>query len=420
MNFRLIPRQKSSCLPGDLLEVWKLLVKGECLNGQYIEEFEAEFAQHHSMKYALATNSCRTAFYLIIKALGIKVDEEVILPAFNMSAFPKILKLKKIKPVFVDVDEGALNIDVKKIENSITKNTRAIVAVHLLGNPCDMEPIMDIAKKHGLFIIEDCANSIGAKYKGRLVGTFGDAACFSFGHAKDVPTFGGGMVLTNNEVLYKRLKLLNNEFVPMSKGEVLKIIARNIVIMLATSRVLFPLLTYPLVLLTRLIGNDILGDIFEEKDEMITSINKRRYMNFQARIGINRLKEFTELQNKRVDNSNIYNSLLAGISGVKITEAYPDGNHVYWRYPVWVECRQEIMKSLIKHGVDCGKIYTYDCNNYRIFKEFKTNCPLSERASAKILVLPNGNYLKKEDMNFISKLFGNSIRSVFERNKENK
>ncbi len=404
MKFKLIPRQKSNCTIRDILDILSLFLKGKLRRGSYIKEFEELISKFHSQRYALATGSCRLAFYLILKALNIYKNDEVIIPAYNMSAFPKVLKLNGIKPKFVDIDEWTLNIDVNKIEKNINERTRAIVAVHLFGNPCDMDGIMNIARKYSLPVIEDCANSIGGKYKGKLLGTFGDAVCFSFGHSKDISTLGGGMVLTNDEKLYMKIKeLYDDEFVLPDMFEITKIIIKNIILKLATARIIFCLFVYPFIMFANFVNSNILNNIFEEKDELSKMV-KKRYANFQARIGINHFEAMNRLQNKRIANAQTYNKLLVDIKGIRIPKSVEGAEHVYWQYPIWVRDREKIIKKLLKKGIDTKKIYTYDCNNYIIFKKFSSHCPISEQTSEKILCLPVYHYLKEKDIVFISEL----------------
>jgi len=266
MKFKFIPRQRSNNSFGDYGTTLQFLLRGALKQGSLIQEFEKEFAQKFGADHALAISSCRSAFYLIVKGLGIKEGDEVILPAFNMSIFPKVLKLYGINPVFVDIDERTLNIDVTKIEEKITPKTKAIVAVHLFGNVCKMDVLMAIADKHKIDVIEDCANTVNAHYQGKLVGSFGRAACFSLGHSKDVATFCGGMVLTNNDALYLKMKELHDqEFEFSTTAQVLKMLAKNFILKIVTCRMLFPVLLYPFIFLAEKFNNDILNDALEEK-----------------------------------------------------------------------------------------------------------------------------------------------------------
>ena len=145
----------------------------------YIEIFENNFKKHLSFKYVFSLNSGRSALMLILKALDIKAHDEIIVQAFTCNAVINPILQKKAKPIYIDVDK-TLNIDPKKIEARITKKTKAIIIQHTFGYPAEIEEIQKIAKKHNLFLIEDCAHALGAKYNNEYCGTFGDVAFFSF------------------------------------------------------------------------------------------------------------------------------------------------------------------------------------------------------------------------------------------------
>ena len=386
------------------------MCRGQVREGPFIEKFEKKFSEFYSTKYALTASSCRTLFYLIVKALNIAKGDEVILPAYNMSIFPKILQLNGIKPVFVDIDAGTLNVDVAKLEAVVTPRTKAIVVVHLFGNPCDMDPIMRMARKYDLAVIEDCANAIAAEYKGKFVGTFGDVACFSFGHSKDIPTFGGGMLITNNESLYKEVRrIYDEEFTFPSKFSVIKMLLKSLLVKLAISKVFFPILLYPLIVITEYMNSNILSDFFQEKDDVLKSISKKKYTNFQASIGMHYLDEMRNWQGRRIAHARIYDKILGKVDGVGIPEKLDGVKHVYWAYPIWLENRSKVMRGLIKHGIDSSKVYMYDCNGYAIFREFKRDCLVSGKASSRILELPIYHFLKTKDIEFIAEMLINSL-----------
>jgi len=192
---------------------WKYLK--ECIDtnwisskGKFINEFEKKFADYIGMKYGVTTTSGTTAIHLALASLGIKKGDEIIIPAFTMigSVYPIIYC--GATPVLVDSELETWNIDVSKIEEKITKNTKAIMVVHIYGHPCDMDPVMKIAKKYNLYIIEDAAEAHGAEYKNKKVGSFGDISCFSFYANKIITTGEGGMLLTNNKEIYERAKIL--------------------------------------------------------------------------------------------------------------------------------------------------------------------------------------------------------------------
>lgn len=182
--------------------------------GEYTRRFEKEFAKLHGSKFAIFTNSGTSSLHISVAALkekyGWEDGDEVIVPAITFIATSNVVIHNNLKPVFVDVDPFTFNIDPQKIENSISKRTRAIIPVHLLGLPADMDPILTIAKKYDLKIIEDSAETMFAKYKGKSVGSFGDIGCFSTYVAHYIVTGVGGLTTTSDADLAVRLRSLMN------------------------------------------------------------------------------------------------------------------------------------------------------------------------------------------------------------------
>lgn len=181
------------------------------IEGKEDEAFEKSFAQYCNTKYCVGVGNGLDALYLSLKALGIKEGDEVIVPSNTYIATALAITYAQAIPVFVEPDINTFNIDPAKIEVAITNKTRAIMPVHLYGQACDMEPIMEIAKKHNLFVIEDCAQAHGATYKGKIIGSFGDAAGFSFYPGKNLGALGdAGAMVTNNEEIAKKVRALGN------------------------------------------------------------------------------------------------------------------------------------------------------------------------------------------------------------------
>lgn len=173
--------------------------------------FEKAFAEYCDSSYCVGVGNGLDALFLTLKALGIKEGDEVIVPSNTYIATALAVTYVGATPVFVEPDIRTFNIDPTKIEAAITKNTKAIMPVHLYGQPCDMDPIMEIAKKYGLFVVEDCAQAHGATYKGKVIGSFGDAAGFSFYPGKNLGALGdAGATVTNNEDLAKKVRALGN------------------------------------------------------------------------------------------------------------------------------------------------------------------------------------------------------------------
>lgn len=181
------------------------------IEGVEDEAFEKSFAEYCDSKYCVGVGNGLDALFLALKALGVGAGDEVIVPSNTYIATALAVTYVGATPVFVEPDIRTFNIDPSKIEEAITDKTKAIMPVHLYGQPCDMDPIMEIAKKYGLFVVEDCAQAHGATYKGKVIGSFGDAAGFSFYPGKNLGALGdAGATVTNDEKLAKKVRALGN------------------------------------------------------------------------------------------------------------------------------------------------------------------------------------------------------------------
>ena len=184
--------------------------KGQLVEGPHIALFEQEFAQFLGGGHvrAVSTEYGRMGLYFILKALDLPEGSEIIVPALTFWVVPEITRVAGLKPVFVDVDPATFTMSPEAAERAITPNTRAILPTHLYGMACDLDPILALARKHNLKVVEDCAHSLGAEYKGRKVGTLGDASFFSFQAFKPLNTYGGGLAWTRDADVAKRVKAM--------------------------------------------------------------------------------------------------------------------------------------------------------------------------------------------------------------------
>ncbi|MDA8090745.1 MAG: DegT/DnrJ/EryC1/StrS family aminotransferase [Nitrospiraceae bacterium] len=171
-------------------------------------EFEDRFAENVESAHAVSMNSCTACLHLALKAIGLREGDEVIVPSMTFTATSEVIAYFNAKPVFVDIETGTGNMDASKIESRITGRTRAIIPVHYAGQPCDMEEILAIAKKRGIYVIEDAAHSLPAYYRHRKIGSIGDITCFSFYATKTLCTGEGGMAVTNNEQWADTMRVL--------------------------------------------------------------------------------------------------------------------------------------------------------------------------------------------------------------------
>ncbi|MCX6346914.1 MAG: DegT/DnrJ/EryC1/StrS family aminotransferase, partial [Actinobacteria bacterium] len=185
--------------------------KGSFILGENLTRFETNFSDYLGAKYAIGVGSATEALFLALKAIDIKNGDEVITVANTAVPTVSAIDFAGAKPVFADIEEASYNINPARIENRITLKTKAIIPVHLYGNPCNMDQILQIAQKYDLKVIEDCAQAHGAEYNGKKVGTFGDLSAFSFYPSKNLGANGdAGMIVTNNEELAGKVRLLRN------------------------------------------------------------------------------------------------------------------------------------------------------------------------------------------------------------------
>ncbi|MBF0103982.1 MAG: DegT/DnrJ/EryC1/StrS family aminotransferase [Deltaproteobacteria bacterium] len=180
------------------------------LGGPNVRQFAADFAAKFGVKYAIPVNSCTSGLSTALAAAGVSAGDEVIVPGMSFSATGTAVLVFNSIPVFVDVDPKTFCLDPEQVKKSITAKTKAILPVHLLGNACAMDQLMNLAAQYNLKVIEDCAQAIGTKYKGRFVGTIGDAGVFSFQQSKNIMTGEGGMIITNDAEIARRCRLIGN------------------------------------------------------------------------------------------------------------------------------------------------------------------------------------------------------------------
>lgn len=175
----------------------------------YVEKFEFEFSKYMGTKYSIATPNGTSALHLSLAALDIKPGDEVIVPDISWAATADVVLYTGATPVFADVDKETWTINLSSLESLINKRTKVIIPVHLYGNMCDMEKLMDLSKKHNLFVVEDAAPAVGSNFKGKKAGSFGNTGCFSFQGSKLLATGEGGMFITNDKKLYEKARCLS-------------------------------------------------------------------------------------------------------------------------------------------------------------------------------------------------------------------
>jgi perosamine synthetase len=207
-NGKQIPFFRPVIDESTITAVSEVLRSGWLTTGAQSAKFESAFAQYVSAEHAVFVNSCTAALHLCLASIDIKRGDEIIVPTYTFAASAEVVEYFDAKPVFVDIRPDTMNIDETKIEEKITKKTKAIIPVHFAGQPCEMNAILEIARRKNLYLIEDAAHCTPAYYHGLPVGTIGDATCFSFYANQCITTGEGGMVTTNNSELADRCRIL--------------------------------------------------------------------------------------------------------------------------------------------------------------------------------------------------------------------
>ncbi len=211
-----IPISKTILTKDEYEAIQKPLETGWVVQGPYVKEFERSWSEFTGAKHSIAVTSCTTALHLSLAALGLEKEDEVIVPAFTWISTANVVEHLGAKVVFCDIDLKTFNISVSQIESKITPKTKAIIPVHLFGLSADMDQINTIAKRYGLWVVEDAACGFGSKFNGRHVGNFGDTGCFSFHPRKAITTGEGGMVTTNDDKLAEKMRSMRDHGAAMS------------------------------------------------------------------------------------------------------------------------------------------------------------------------------------------------------------
>ena len=410
---RTIARYGVRSAPGDEDVIRAAFRRGEAVSGPAIEEYETEFAKFHQMEYATAASFGRMAFHYILQALKLPAGSEIIFPALTFWVVPEIARRAGLRPVFVDVDPATFNIDPAKIEAALTEHTRAIVPTHLYGQPCAMHEIMNIAEKHNLIVIEDCAQAVGARYRGRRVGTFGTAAFFSFQLLKGINTYGGGMVLTNDLALSRSVRDQVVKEPPQSMTDLARRFATGYVARVAVSPKVFTFWSFPLQATISLLGNADLSRFIWEKIrplERFPHTYHQRYSNVQALIGLRGLANLDANNERCREHAATYTRGLIDCRNIQAPYVAPAVEHVFYQYSVYTSDSALLSRRAIRRGVDVETTHVDVCSKLELFKEFRAECPGAE-ATEKALQLPVYSRLRVSDVDRV-------LRTVLEASKD--
>ena len=330
--------------------------KGNFILGEEEKTFETQFANYCDAKYAIGVNSGTDALYLALGALDISVGDEVILPTFTFIATALCISYTGAKPIFVDMEDETYNINPQKLEEVITEKTKAIIPVHLYGQPANMDDILSIARKHNIAIVEDACQAHGATYNGKKTGSLGDIGCFSFYPTKSLGAFGdGGIVVTNDDEINEKIQMLRDYG---RKGR------------------------------------------YEHKIKGYNS----RLDTVQAVVLSAKLEYLNEWNKMRNAHAAYYCELLKDVPGIGIPTVKEDRTHVFQTFAVRVPDRDEILEGMKNKGV--GVLIHYPIpihlqDAYADLGQKKGDFPVSEQVADEILSLPMFPHMNKDQIEYV-------------------
>jgi dTDP-4-amino-4,6-dideoxygalactose transaminase len=367
--------------------------RGEFIQGPHIAEFEAAFARRHGMEppHAITTSYGRMAFHYILKALDLPSGSEIVFPALTFWVMPAIAKGSGLKVVFADIEPSTFTMDPAALERCITPNTRAVVPTHLYGLPCDMDAILDIARRHGLRVIEDCAHTLGATYDGRPVGTLGDAAVFSFQTLKPLNLYGGGLALIRDRALADRVRALAYaEPWPDEKRITNRLLVGRLQRIFIKPWV-FTISMFPILWVSAWIGANPDVYLWERirRLDPLPDAYTERFPNVQAAIGIEALKKLDEWTERTRAHAGVMNRALGDLPGIKTPVVPPKRTHVYYQYCVYGPQRDELVVKCVRKGVDIETLHVDVCPEMGMFADANVEplgCPGAVKAAGAMQV----------------------------------
>ena len=351
----MIPIAKPTISGREIKSVIDVLKSGHLVSGERVEEFEKKFARYINVKHAIATSNGTSALHTALLSLGIMPGDEIITTAFSFIASSNCILFVGAKPVFVDIDPKTYNIGPDEIKKNITNKTRAVLIVHLFGQPCEMEQLVDICKEKHLLLIEDACQAHGAEYDGKKVGSFGDVATFSFYATKNMTTGEGGMITTNNDEVAEKSKLIVNQ------GQ------------------------------SKKYYHTALGFNF-------------RMTEIQAALGIFQLKKLDDVNKKRIKNAKFMTKSLLDTKELVTPFVSPKVRHVFHQYAIRSKQRDKLQTYLLNKGIQTAIHYPVPIYRQPIYQSlgFNINLKNTEMVSRDILSLPVHQSLSKRDLEKIT------------------
>ncbi|MBP5655305.1 MAG: DegT/DnrJ/EryC1/StrS family aminotransferase [Clostridiales bacterium] len=365
--------------------VLEQMASGAYIGGKAVTDFESKFAGYVGAKYAIALNSGTDALVIAMKALGIGQDDEIITTPFTFFATAETVAMVGAKPVFVDVCKDTYNIDVTKIEEKITDKTKAILPVHIFGQPADLDAIKEIADKHGLYVIEDACQAVGSAIGDRKIGSIGDAACFSFFPTTNLGAFGdGGMITTNDEKIATICRAYR-EHGGAQNGAKARFYLDGVKDELADNT-----------------SNDPLYNPYKYYNYLIAY--NSRLDAIQARVLDIKLDYLDGFNARRTEIASFYEKELGGIDGVVTPQVRQGVTPVWHQYAICVKEKDELGRFLASKNIGSAAFYPVPLHLQKAFDYLgykEGDLPVAEELTKETVCLPIFPELTSEELDYI-------------------
>lgn len=352
-----LKRQHSALMPEFEAAFREVVDSSAFAGGRYVQAFEEDFAQFCGCAHAVGVGSGTEALWLALLALGVGPGDEVVTVPHTFIATAEAISFCGAKPVFVDIEPRTYNMDPKRLETAITPRTKAIIPVHIFGQCADMDPILEIAGRHGIPVVEDAAQAHGAEYRDQKAGSMGAAGCFSFYPGKNLGAMGeGGAVVCNDPGLADKVRCLRDH------GQ------------------------------TKKYHHSFVGW-------------NGRMDGLQAAVLRIKLRHLAENNERRRANAARYDKLLAGLDGVVLPESVPGRVHVYHVYAVRMAARERILSELSNQGVSCGIHYPIPLHLTEAYRHLGCvvgSFPVAEECAQSFISLPMFPELETEEVEYVS------------------
>jgi perosamine synthetase len=394
---------------GLLFQPWKW-VKSQNKKQGVGNSLEEKFADRLGVQHAYSFNSGRSAFLAILESLGLEKNDEVLLQAFTCNAVPNPVLWAGLTPVYVDCNEDDFNINVLDLEKKITPKSKVVIVQHTFGLAADMEKVMEICNKYNLILIEDCAHALGAKYKGKEVGTFGKAAFFSFSRDKVISCVYGGMAVTNNKVLGEKIKKFQEKVGFPSNDWVWQQLLHPVVL----SWKILPIYSiggkYMLVISQKLhiLSKAVHG---KEKKGIKPEYFPKRMPNALALLALHQLKKLERFNKHRKQTAKKYFATLQN-TNFGLPAEFPERENIFLRFTVKHEKAHEIIKQAWKQNILLGDWYTTVLvpggTDLEKFGYTQGSCPNAEKLSHSTLNLPTHINIKEKDFKKVVQFLKNA------------